>query len=123
MTSCTTGASYLGTISTGPSSSISSGAAAEAQEQGCGGISSVVGILIFLFILGIFSHAVKSSLPGNLHDELIPRLNHSFKGGLLFFQPMSVHPQLLAQGLQLRDLLAWLLLMLSQQLDLLDSFI
>jgi hypothetical protein len=51
------------------------------------------------------------------------RLNHSFKGGLLFLQPLSVFAQLLAQGLQFYDLLARLLLMLSQQLDLLDSFI
>jgi hypothetical protein len=34
------------------------------------------------------------------------RLDHSFKGGLLFLQPLSVFPQLLAQGFQLRDLLA-----------------
>jgi hypothetical protein len=34
---------------------------------GCGAISSIVGILIFLFILGILSHAIQSSLPRDLH--------------------------------------------------------
>jgi hypothetical protein len=51
------------------------------------------------------------------------RLDHSFKGGLFFFQSLSVFPQLLAHSLQFRDLLAQLLLMLFQQLDLLDGFI
>jgi hypothetical protein len=32
------------------------------------------------------------------------RLHHSFKSGLLFLQLLSVFSQLLAQGLQLRDL-------------------
>jgi hypothetical protein len=76
------------------------------KNRGCGGISNVIGILIFLFILGIFSHAVKSSLTGNLHDELIVRLNHSFKGGLFFAQLLNMFAQLLARGLQLCDLLA-----------------
>jgi hypothetical protein len=70
------------------------------------GIFNVIGILIFLFILGIFSHAVKSSLTGNLHDELIVRLNHSFKGGLFFAQLLNMFAQLLARVLQLCDLLA-----------------
>jgi hypothetical protein len=51
------------------------------------------------------------------------RIDHSFKGGLLFLEPLSFLPQLLAQGLQFCDLLARLLPMLSQQLDLLDGFI
>jgi hypothetical protein len=67
-------------------------------RRGCGGISFVVGILIFLFILDIFSHAVKSSLLGNIHDELIVRLDHSIKGGLLFLQLLSIFPQVLAHG-------------------------
>jgi hypothetical protein len=34
------------------------------------------------------------------------RHDHSFKGSLLFLQPLSIFPHLLAQGLQLCDLLA-----------------
>jgi hypothetical protein len=69
------------------------------MSRGCSGISSIIDILIFLFILSIFSHAVKSSLPGDLHYQLITRLNYAYKGGLLFLQLLSVFPQLLAQGL------------------------
>jgi hypothetical protein len=77
------------------------------RNRGCGGFSCVVGILIFLiFILDTFSHAVKSSLLSDLHCQFIARLDHSFKGGLLFLQLLSIFPQPLAQGLQLRDLLA-----------------
>jgi hypothetical protein len=35
-------------------------------SRGCGGIFSIVGILIFLFILVIFSHAVVISSKGGL---------------------------------------------------------
>jgi hypothetical protein len=65
-------------------------------SKGCGGISSVIGILLFLFILVILSHAVHSGLPSDLHKQLITRVDHSFKGGLLFLQPLSVLPQLVA---------------------------
>jgi hypothetical protein len=75
------------------------------RSRGCSGISSIVGILIYLFILNI-SYAVKSSSLGDLHNQLIVRLNHSFKDGLLFLQLLSVFPQPLAQGLHLHDLLA-----------------
>jgi hypothetical protein len=51
------------------------------------------------------------------------RLDQFLKGGLLLLQPLSVFTQLLIEGLQFCDLLARLLLMLSQQLDLLDGFI
>jgi hypothetical protein len=37
------------------------------SSRGCSGILSVIGILLFLFILVIFSHAVQSSLPSDLH--------------------------------------------------------
>jgi hypothetical protein len=69
------------------------------SDRGCSGVSSIVVILIL--ILGIFSHAVKSSLLGDLHDELVVRLNHYLQGGLLFLQLLSIFSQPLAQGLQL----------------------
>jgi hypothetical protein len=43
------------------------------SNRGCGGISSVIIILI----LGIISYVVSSSLLGDLRDELIMRLDHS----------------------------------------------
>jgi hypothetical protein len=55
------------------------------SNRGCSGITSIVVILI----IGVFSHAVKSSLLG-----------------LLFLQLLNIFPQLLAQGFQLYDLLA-----------------
>jgi hypothetical protein len=61
-------------------------------------MSSVVAILI----LGIFSHAVKSNLLGDLRNEFVTRL----EGGLLFLQLLSIFPQPLAHGFQLCDLLA-----------------
>jgi hypothetical protein len=45
--------------------------------RGCGGVSSIVVILILFFLVNIFSHPVKSSLPGDLHNELVARLDHS----------------------------------------------
>jgi hypothetical protein len=64
-------------------------------------------------VLDVLTHAVKSYRTGDLHDELIVRLEHSFQGGLLFLQFLSVFPQPLEQGLQLRDLLAGFLSMLT----------
>jgi hypothetical protein len=72
------------------------------RNRGCGNISSVVANLI---LPDIFSHAVKFSLLGDLLNQLIARLDHSFKGGLFFLLLLSIFSQPLAQGLQLRDLL------------------
>jgi hypothetical protein len=68
------------------------------SNRGCGDISSIIAILILVFILTTFSLAVKSNLIGDLCDELIARLD-------LFLQLLSVFPQPLAQGFQLCDFL------------------
>jgi hypothetical protein len=75
------------------------------SSRGCGSISSIIIVLII---------AVVSLLVGELHDELVVRLDHSFHLGLLLSQLLGVFPQLLALGLQLRDLLASFLSMLAQ---------
>jgi hypothetical protein len=66
------------------------------RNRGYSGMFSVVGILILIFILGIFSHAIKFGLLGDLSDELVMRLDHSFKGGHLFLQLLTVFAQLIA---------------------------
>jgi hypothetical protein len=71
---------------------------------GCNDIPFIIIILILL--AGVVSHVVESILFSHLHDQLITGLNHSFQGGLLLPQLLSVFPQPLAQGLQLCDLLA-----------------
>jgi hypothetical protein len=50
-----------------------------AQQQGCNAISSIIAILIISVLIVV----VVSILVGELHDELIARLDHSFKLGLL----------------------------------------
>jgi hypothetical protein len=65
------------------------------RNRGCSGMFSVVGILILIFILDIFSHAVKFGLLGDLSDELIVRLDHIFEGGHLFLQLLTVFAQLI----------------------------
>jgi hypothetical protein len=76
-----------------------------AQQQGCYSVPSVIVILIL--IISILIAAAVAILVGELHDELIARLNHSIHLGLLLPQPP-------AQSLQLCDLLAGFLIMLSK---------
>jgi hypothetical protein len=65
-----------------------------------------VPFIILILVIGVLSHVVESILFGHLHDQLVTGLDHSFQGGLLLLQLLSVFPQPLAQGLQLYDLLA-----------------
>jgi hypothetical protein len=74
-----------------------------AQQQGCYSVPSVIVILIISILIA----AAVAILVGELHDELIARLNHSIHLGLLLPQPP-------AQSLQLCDLLAGFLIMLSK---------
>jgi hypothetical protein len=64
------------------------------SSRGCGDISFIVCFLFFSFFILI--QAVQSRLPGDLHYQLIVRLDHFFMGGLLLLQPLSVIPQSLA---------------------------
>jgi hypothetical protein len=73
-----------------------------AQVQRC---SSVPFIVIILVVV-VLSHVVEYILFDHLHDQLITGLDHSFLGGLLLLQLLSIFPQPLTQGLQLYDLLA-----------------
>jgi hypothetical protein len=50
-------------------------------------------------------------------------LDHSFQGVLLLLQLLSIFPLPLAQGIQLCDLLAQLLFVLSKQVNLLDNLV
>jgi hypothetical protein len=50
------------------------------------------------FIIIILSHVVESILFSHLLDQLITGLDHSFQGGLLLLQLLSIFPQPLAQG-------------------------
>jgi hypothetical protein len=43
--------------------------------------------------------SASSSSSSTSSPMLVARLDHSFKGGLLFLQFLSVFPQLLAQGI------------------------
>jgi hypothetical protein len=63
----------------------------------CNNVPFIVVILILIVI--VLSHAVVSILFSHLHDQLIMGLDHSFQGGLLLPQLLSVFPQPLAQGL------------------------
>jgi hypothetical protein len=72
--------------------------------MGCNGVPFVVIILILIVV--ILSHAVESILFSHLHDQLVTGLDHSFQGGFLLLQLLSIFPQPLTQGLQLCDLLA-----------------
>jgi hypothetical protein len=76
---------------------ISSGTAANTCVWGCNDVPFIVVIVILIIV--ILSHAVESILFGHLHDQLITGLDHSFQGGLLLLQLLSVFPQPLAQGL------------------------
>jgi hypothetical protein len=49
-------------------------------SRGCGGIPSIVVILIISILIA----PVLAILVGELHDELVARLDHSFQLGLLF---------------------------------------
>jgi hypothetical protein len=70
--------------------------------RGCDGVPFIILILIII----ILSHAVELILFGHLQDQLVMGLDHSFQGGLLLLQLLSVFPQPLTQGLQLCVLLA-----------------
>jgi hypothetical protein len=59
------------------------------RSRGCSSVSSVI-IIVLIFIRSFYSHAVKTNLLGNLCDELIARLDHSFQGGPLFLQLLSI---------------------------------
>jgi hypothetical protein len=79
-----------GPFSTWASSlTISSGTTAGAG--GCDGVPFIVIILIVNL-----SHVIEFILFGHLHDQLITGLDHSFQGGLLLVQLLSVFPQPLA---------------------------
>jgi hypothetical protein len=49
-----------------------------------------------ILIVVILSHVVESVLFSNLHDQLIMGLDHSFQGGLLLSQLLSIFSQPLA---------------------------
>jgi uncharacterized membrane protein YhaH (DUF805 family) len=64
-----------------------------------GGDNILFIVVILVLIIVILSLSSESILFGHLHDRHITGLDHSFQGGLLLLQLLSVFPQPLAQGL------------------------
>jgi hypothetical protein len=48
------------------------------SSRGCGGVPSIIVILILILIINILITMVLAILVGELHDELIMKLHHSF---------------------------------------------
>jgi hypothetical protein len=59
------------------------------SSRGCGGVSSIIVILIISILIA----AVVCILIGEHYDELIARLDHSFNLGLLLPQLLGIFPQ------------------------------
>jgi hypothetical protein len=76
------------------------------SRRRCRGCNGVPFIVILILTIVLLSHAVESILFDHLHDQLVTGLDHSFQGGLLLLQLLSIFPQPLTQGLQRCDLLA-----------------